>query len=998
MADPAHPSIHPNVFTIPAHRAFADALAAGLIRTFGDGPTGLARGTILVPRSRAVRAIQDAFVRLAGGGLLMPRLVPIGDPEIDETLGNALDPMGAAEPVPAAIDPLERTMRLANLVQQVRAAQGAPVEAGEALRLARDLGAALDQLHIEEIAPRDLIEAIPGDLQEHWQSSLDQLEIILSKWPAELQKIGRIDLAERRNILLNRVADRWRDNPPDHFVVAAGISTTAPAVAAVLRSVSRLENGMVVLSALDIDMPDEEWNALGPFEPDPQTGHRRRSIETHPQYALKLLLDRMGVARSEVRRWRWGGGHDAPAVRTRAISNAMAPAAFTGKWNALAPRERRLTGVRALECATSSEEAQVIALVLRETIEEPGRTAALVTPDRMLARRVSAHLRRWGIMADDSAGRPLSELPSGTLLLALAEAAAERFAPVPLLALLKHPLVRFGEGRAEWLSAVRRLDLLLRGPRPRPGLAAVTAHIADRLADAREGKRGQIAETLDWWKSVVAQLEPLEQAASRQGDIPSLVAAIRETASLLTDQAVWAGPNGRPAAEFVAQLEERGAHGPATVGMAELPEILRQLMAAIPVYPPQGGHPRIHIWGLLEARLQQTDLMVLGGLSEGVWPGLPSPDPWLAPKVRADLGLPGLEHRIGLAAHDLSAALGGQRVLVTRSRRDAGAPAVASRFWLRLEAMTGGMTRWPQLKAWAKAIDRPEVVRPAERPAPAPPVADRPRRISVTDVDRLKADPFALYAKAMLRLSSLDAVDSDPSPAWRGSAVHDVLEAWFKEDNCDPDKLVARAERLLDDHDAHPLMRAMWRPRLIAPIEWIAERVREDRAAGRTPIAAECDGVIDVPNIELKGKADRIDREADGNLAIVDYKTGQPPKTKAVEAGYAMQLGLLGMLADRGAFRGVEGISAAFEYWSLAKMGDSFGYVRTPFRKGADMTPDNFVAHAEATFREAADHWLTGEAPFTAKLHPEYAPYADYDQLMRLEEWYGRGGGEGDNG
>ncbi|QLC24255.1 double-strand break repair protein AddB [Parasphingopyxis algicola] len=988
-------AVHPSVYTIPPHRAFADALAAGLLKSHGKDPLGLARGIILVPTNRTTRAIQDAFVRRAETGLLLPRLVPIGDPEIAETLGSALDPMGEGADVPPAIPPLERTMRLATLVQQVRRRMDDPVDAGEAVRLARDLGTTLDQLLIEKADPNSLADSVEADLSHHWQVSLDQLAVILEQWPAELERLGRIDMAERRNRLLDHVAQRWKDAPPPGFVVAAGIASTSPAVAGVLRTVSRMAGGMVVLPALDITMPEAEWEALGPHEPDPETGFRTRSIETHPQFALKLLLDRMGVARAEVARWRWGGGRDSPAVRTRAIGNAMAPANYTGKWNDLPPRERRLSGMRGLELATPAEEAQVIAIAMREALEEPGRTAALVTPDRALARRVSAHLKRWGIEADDSAGRPLSEEPPGTLLFALAEAAAERFAPVPLLALLKHPLVRAGDGRGSWLAEVRRFDIAMRGPRPRPGLDAVTAHLGKLLADARDQAKPAFAATLRWWKDTAELLAPLERAAGRTKDLPGLVAALRKAATRLAGDAVWSGPDGREAARFVAECEAQAALGPADAGIADLAPLLTHLMADIAIRPPQGGHPRLFIWGVLEARLQQADLMILGGLNEGVWPNLPTPDPWLAPRLRAELGLPGLERRIGLAAHDFASALGGRQVLVTRARRDASAPAIASRFWLRLEAMTGGLTRAPRFKAWAQSIDRGREIAPTERPAPRPPLADRPRKISVTKVDRLKADPFAFYAQTMLKLSQLDPVDAEPSPAWRGSAVHQILEDWFREDRCDPDKLVARAETLLDASDAHPLMRALWRPRLIEPIRWMTERVRADIAAGRVPIASEVDGKTEISGVTLTGKADRIDRLDDGSLAIIDYKTGQPPSPAAVEAGFAMQLGLLGLLADRGAFDGVEGGAAVFEYWSLGKDGDGFGYVKQPFRKrgDAEITADNFVAHAASVFATAAEQWLIGDEPFTAKLHPEYAPYGEYDQLMRLQEWYGRGDG-----
>lgn len=985
----------PAVYTIPPHRAFADALAAGLIARFGDSPLGLARGIVLLPNNRAVRAVTDAFVRRAEKGLLLPRLVAIGDPELDERLGGLLDPADG-DPLPPAVDPLDRLMILARLVADARAATGDPAPAAEAVRLAAELARTLDQLLVEDKEPKRLARLIDPatepDLARHWQAALATLELVLERWPRELAARGRIDAADRRNRLLDRAARRWGQGVPAGFVVAAGITTSAPAVARLLRTIALAPEGMVVFPGLDLAMPADAWDMLGPHDPDPETGRRRRSIETHPQFHLKLLLDRMGVGRGEVRLWRRGGGHDAPAARTRAIGHAMTPAPLTGGWATLKPADRRLSGVRALELDSPAEEAQAIAIALREATETAGRTAALVTPDRDLARRVSAHLRRWAIEADDSAGRPLTATPAGGLLLALAEAAAERFAPVPLLALLKHPLVQAGDKRLDWLEGARRLDRALRGPRPAAGLAGITRHLGE--GDARE--RRVRAPASDWWTAAAALLAPLEAAFADAGAGPrALIAAIREAASALAGDAAWSGPDGRSAADLVAALESAADLGPARAGADDIHRILRQLMDGTAVRPPQGGHPRIFIWGLLEARLQQADLMILGGLNEGVWPAAPAPDPWLAPAMRAALGLPGLERRIGLASHDFACALGARQVLVTRARRDARAPAIASRLWLRLEAMTGGITRHPRLKGWARAIDRPagEPV-PAARPAPCPPVADRPRRIAVTRLDRLKADPFAFYADAMLGLSRLDAVDADPGPAWRGSAVHRVFDAWLKEDGCDPARLMPRARAMLDETAAHPVLRALWTPRLMEAVEWVGRTVAEGRAAGRVPIASEIFGEADVAGIALYGTADRIDRLADGGLAIVDYKTGQPPRTAQVAAGFAMQLGLLGLIAEKGGFKDVEGVPAAFEYWSLAAKAGDLGHVASPNSgRSATIAAEDFTTVAASVFTEAAGRWLTGEAPFTARLHPEYSPYADYDQLMRLDEWLGRDGG-----
>jgi ATP-dependent helicase/nuclease subunit B len=974
----------PAIFSIPPHRSFADALAAGLIAQYRGEPAGLARGIIFLPNNRATRALQDAFVRRARTGLLLPRLVPVGDPQLDERIGGMLDPLDHEDPIPPAIDPLQRLMLLARLI---RRHQG--TDAAEALRLAEDLARTLDQLLIEQVEPSRLaaFASDQPELSVHWQKSLDQLQLILADWPALLAERGQIDLADRRNRLLGSVARRWRERPPSGFVCAAGITTAAPAVAKLLKVVAQLRGGMVVVPALDQAMPDEEWRALGPHRPDEAGGRRRPSIETHPQFHLKLLLDRMGAARAEVQRWRWSGVlpiltdadrrlRRAPSVRSRAIANAMAPPEFTRKWQILPPRERRLTGVRALELADPAEEAQAIAIALRDALETPGRTAALVTPDRALARRVAAHLRRWEIEADDSAGRPLSQTPPGTFLLALAKAAAERFAPVPLLALLKHPLTMAGARRLDWLDGVRLLDLALRGPRPPAGLEGIGLHLATH------------PKTAGWWTVVAAILRPLESAFEAGNDLTGLVAALREASERLAGDALWTGPAGRAAGDLFTGIESAAPDGPDEVRPAELPVMLEQMMAAVAVRPPYGQHPRIFIWGLLEARLQHADLIILGGLNEGVWPPLPAPDPWLAPRLRAELGLPSLERRIGLSAHDFAVALGAPQVLVTRARRDARAPAIASRFWLRLEAMTGGMTRSPLHRAWARRLDRGAALKPAVRPSPSP--DKRPDHISVTEVDRLKADPYAFYARRILRLRSLDPVDADPTAAWRGSAVHKVLEQWMKEDDCAPDRLRPRAEALLAGAAAHPLMRALWQPRLIEAIDFIAAEVEKNAAAGRRPLEAEAEGTCSIGGVTLKGVADRIDRCADNSLAIVDYKTGQPPSAKAVREGYSLQLGLLGLIAEHGGFDGIEGAASCFEYWSLARKAGRLGYVASPVGGRSGLDADDFTTTAARNFIAAAARWLTGSEPFTAKLRPEYAPYDEYDQLMRLDEWYGR--------
>ena len=952
-----------NVYTIPSHRSFADALAAGLIARFGKDPLGLARGRILLPNNRAVRAVTDAFVRASGDGLLLPRLIPIGDPEIGERAGGTLEAINA-EPIPPAIEPGERLLKLASIIGGAGSAEG--------LRLAADLARTLDALLVEEIAPAGLRTAVEetSDLARHWEKSLEKLNLIYDAWPHLLAQQNLLDLAERRNRLLRALAEKWRCEPPAGFSVVAGITTAAPAVAALVSRIARMPDGMVVLPGLWLAdlFPKEEWGALGPDE-------KGRGEATHPQFHLKLLLDRMGISREEVRRWRWSGRAASPPARSRAVANAMAAPEHSHKWKDLRPSERRLGGIRLAELPDPAAEAQAIALALRESVERPGRTAALVTPDRQLAGRVSALLRRWGIEADDSAGKPLSQVAAGTLLLGIASAAAEELAPVPLLALLKHPLVGgVGDERSQWLEHVRGLDLALRGPRPPAGIAGLEARFSKK-------------DTTRGWSTVRERLAGLDGLLREPLPLSRFAMLIGEGATALAGDAAWRGPDGRMAAELLTELQESESAAQLTVTAEDAVPLLRQLLDERAVRPPYGGHPRVFIWGLLEARLQRADLLVLGGLNEGVWPALPAPDPWLPPKIRATLGMPTLEFRVGLAAHDFASALGAPEVLITRARRDSRSPTVASRFLLRLDAISGGLPRDRVLERMTRALDDPGAPHPADRPAPAPPADERPKEIWVTQVDRLKADPFAFYANAMLRLRELDPVDADHTARWKGEAVHKVFEEWLVHDECDPGKLRDRAERLLADEAIHPMLRALWSPRLLEAIDWIAELERKIQAEGRRPLQAEITGEAPLAGILVHGRADRIDRLPGGGLAIIDYKTGKPPSKKAIEAGFALQLGLLGLIGRQGGFEGVSGEPELFEYWSLMRDRGSFGKC---VRADKDMVEGEFLDRAYRSFVEAAEKWLTGTEPFTAKLNPAHAPYGDYDQLMRLEEWYGR--------
>lgn len=974
-----------NIYSIAAHRGFADALVAGLVPRYAEPGFGLARLTLLLPSTRAARTLSEAFVRHSGAtGLLLPRMVTVGDLDLDEALGPLFDSLGAGAAIPPAADPMRRWLRLAQIIRHVR---GADAPRGAALlRLAFETGRVMDRLLAEDIAPGDLLgEAVTGlvgDLSEHWVRNLRLFAQVQAHWQAELEERGERDAATRRNLLFREAARRMRENPPATPYVAAGVTSAAPALAQLLRTVAELPQGAVILPDFDLTMADHVWDELGSAgAPDAETPFERGDAVTHPQYHLKLLLNRMGVERGEVRPWHRAGLAKAPPERSHAIASLFLPPEASKEWAVLPAKKRALAGVRLVEAANPEEEAQAIALLVREALDQPERRVAVVTPDRGLAARVVQHLRRWHIEADDSAGKPLPQTAAGRVLLLLAEVAAERAAPVPLMALLTHPLAAAGDGRAAWLRSARALERELRGPRKSPGLEPLRP-IAEKAAGA------------EWWQTAEAILAPLlaQQGGTGLAEWLDLLAAVGEA---LCGEGLWAREDGRALAAFVEELRLHAREVPVSLEPDELVAALREAMDRVAVRPPYGGHPRVAIYGLLEARMTRADLVICGGLNEGTWPPVPATDPLLAPGVLRALGVPGADFRIGLAAHDLAGALGAPDVVLTRARRDVSGPAIPSRFLLRVRALLGekesDAATDNALIALAREIDSGPLAAPYPRPAPLPSAEQRRRAdVSVTALDRLRSDPYQYYASRILALPELELLDADPGPAWQGTLAHAILEDWHKGKGTLDDL----ARQHLEEMSAHPLLRALWRPRLVKALEWVEATILD--RADRTPEKFEEWGEMRVRGVKVFGKADRIDRLTDGTLAIIDYKTGKPPTGAQVQAGYALQLGTLGLIAAAGGFKGLAGTPEAFEYWSLGKNKESdtgFGYIESPLltgRKKSGIPPEDFLPEAQRFLDEALDRWILGEAPFTARLNPDAPGYDTYDQLMRLMEWQGR--------
>jgi len=996
----------PALYTIAAHRGFADALVAGLVPRYREGDLGLARLTLLVPSSRAARTISEAFIRHAGAaglqGLLMPRMVTVGDLDLDEALGNLLDPLGASD-IPPAVDPGRRWLELAALIAQDMAEAGdTPLPGRARLHLAREMARTMDRLLVEEKTPDDLLgDAVLdrlGNLSEHWQRAIRLFARVQARWVARLAEAGEVDAATRRNLLFDRAAKRWRATPPATPIVAAGVTSASPALARLLRVIADLPNGAVILPDVDLQMSDAAWDELGRAGAASEPGgdiFTARDALTHPQYHLKLLLGRMGVAREEVRPWHRSGIGAAEPARARAISALFLPPEASRSWVDLPADQRRLKGVRLMTSANIEEEAQAIALMVREALEQPEKRVAVVTADRGLARRVVQHLARWHIAADDSAGRPLALTAAGRFIGLLAEIMADGISPQALIGALAHPLVCAGDAEARrlWLRSLRAFDRALRGPAPPAGFAPLR-HIAAE------------AKVAAWWDEVEALLTPLLRADGEYplADALDVLASVAES---LAGESVWAREDGRALGTMIEALRMEARACDTRIDPRDVAGVLRDCMDEIAVRPPYGSHPRVAIYGLLEARMARADLVICAGLNEGSWPGTPAVDALLAPDILRALGVPGAEFRIGLAAHDLAGCLGAPEVVLSRALRDAEGPTLPSRFLLRVEALLGEDLakdhREATIPALAQRIDRlRSVTADYPRPAPDPAPAQRQVPISATALDRLLGDPYQFYAKAILGLSKLDPLGADPfsDPALRGTLMHAILDRWHRARaaGVGPVPLVPFAEQALAEEQVHPLFRALWQPRLIAALETFEALIAEHEAQGRVTLATEISGAMDVAGVQVHGRADRIDRLPDGSLAIIDYKTGRPPSAKQVEKGFALQLGLLGLIARDGQFADkqsgqfVKGEAAGFEYWSFGrKKGEErFGYIDVPMKtagKKKGVEPHDFLPHHETKLREAIARFILGTEPFTARENPDYKGYNDYDQLMRLEEW-----------
>lgn len=1023
------------VFSIAPHLPFLPTLAKALcdgdlVEGFHthDGYLHLSRATIFVPTRRAARELRSAFLDVTGGhAAILPQIKALGDHDEDDA---ALQ-LGSAnfDKVPPAIDGLARQIILAGLVekwtqnvtQQLRDLYDnepliTPVSSADAFWLARDLGTLLDQLHTENITQAQIMEAAQVEASQWWEITRAFLEIIFTNWPDYLNENKCVDEAIRRNAMLDAEGARLAALDNDDPVIIAGSTGSVPATTRLMKVVAKLKNGVIVLPGYDLGMPGDVGAALD--RPDDIA-----SAIGHPQFGMRKLLGALGVDASLIESPRLVEPTPQQVARAHWVSEAMRPSQTTDAWKeskgSITPDA--FENVAIVHAENEHSEAMTIACAMREAIMDDAKSVALVTPDRNLARRVSVILERYGITADDSGGTPFSNTAQGRFC-ALVFDLCQGYADVAsLLALIKHPLFALDIDGHDLKDACFWLELLaLRDCHGRVELSRLGEIVADAILrkPPKDRYRQKIFQACDEAALAGAQaladrmtaaFAPLTQIQSSTGGTPlsslveasiTVLEALANIDARADDAGLYDVENGEALRGFLGKLLRSASGLP--VAPSQWGDVWRALTSTLAIKPDYGGHPRASIWGALEARLQHVDMVILGGLNEGVWPPQTVNDAFLTRGMKNQIGMEPPERRVGLAAHDFQMAMALPQVLITRSKREEAKPAVASRWIQRLETLAGvdGKAKLhANGKAYvdlARSASQPNVQIPVKRPNPQPPLDVRPTYFSVTEIETLIRDPYAVYAKKVLGLAPLEPVMAEPDMADRGSLIHSVMEDFIthRVDFTAPDAL--ETMRAL----AHARFEAAGLPDDIALIWWLRieaaftgirdfeiDRLGDIKQAyaelKATPVAIGDTGV------RLGGRADRIDVRRDGFIDIIDYKTGSAPSGKQVRKHLAPQLTLEGAMAMRG----------AFEDLGTYKPGN-YLYVKLDSRGKVVSTRVVDEAKDEVDATTLADvAWEKLTKLVTAFANPKHGYQSlrrpetgksfgqDYDHLARVAEW-----------
>ena len=972
------------IATIPSSLPFADTLATTILGRYGENPILLTQILLLLPNRRSCRTVQEAFLRKSkNNALLLPNIQPIGDVD-EESLSFTMFLESETPVIPQAISPLEQQYILTKLIQHW-SKHNSEIKLNTSLdysfKMAKELSSLLQEFEKENIPIEQLNHLVPEEYAKHWQSILSFLNIIIEFWPSILEERNCISHTKHRNDTIEKLCKYWQKNPPNFPIIAAGTTGSIPIVRELLSTINMFEEGWVLLPGLDLTMNSKDWEYIDP---------------PHPQYGLKKLLESLNIERNSVSLWADIPNDLQETAKknplTPFLSEVMRPAPTSNEWVKLQKKNQdnhrlktSLANLSRIDAKHQHEEAMIIAMHMRMAIEDTDKTAMLVTPDRNLARRVKANLQKWNITIDDSAGIPLSSTKEAIFLRLLIDCIKENYAPVSFLSLLKHPLSRFGYTKETLDTEISNLErLVFRNDIFFDGIDSIY----------------QNAPNKEFIHNIKICLEPLEKLIKTPvasfHDILQLhiktAENIASTDSLPGKDRLWSTHEGETLIntfkEWLLASLQLGE-----IAAKEYPHFFVTLLNQTTFRPRHNTHPRLHIFSPMEARLQHTDITILGSLNEGTWPETHAIDPWLSRAMREKLGLPPQEQKIGLMAHDFIQLCHADEVILTRSNKVDGKPTLPSRWLLRLDAVLKALKlnqyiipKYPW-QEWAEALstvnmDSCNISRESnvENDLALPPIEARPRQFSITHIESLMRDPYSIYAAKILDLKPLQTIDQDPTLADFGQFIHESLEEYNNHyQNIPTNKrleiLLSIGEKNLTSVKEHPAIFAFWWPRFERVAKWFVEYDTKRRDNLNISIHAEKQGHYEIPstrgNIEIIGRADRLEIDRKNNLYLIDYKTASAPTTKDVRLGISPQLALQALLFEK------EGTISELSYWKLSGGKNPVEIVTIP-------EPSLRVEQAKEGLIKLFMHFDDPTTSYLSEPNPQQKPrFNDYRHLAR---------------
>ena len=961
-----------SVFACPPGLNFADAIADGLRERMRDHPRELMGRVVIYANAARMRdKILQRFQSGTAGFVPKIRLIT----DIPSDFG--------AQPDISPKNTLQRRLELRQMVSRLVEQEPGLAPLSAVPDLSDSLFSLIEEMADEGVTHSDIAALDVTDESGHWERAQRFLSIVTNfVGPGSRENIGAAEWFRNGAIAL---VDQWKSEPPKYPVLIVGSTGSRGTTAMLMRAAAQTENCALVLPGFDQHMPANVWNRLALDEP----------TEDHPQFRFAQFLADLNMQAGEVLEWA-NGTTQAQRNRNAVISLSLRPAPVTNHWitesQKLVGLPSAMSGVSILEAPDARKEALAIAIAMREGLEI-GKSTALITPDPELTRMVTVALRRWNIVPDSSMGQPFGQSPPGRLMRQIMRLGSETPETEAVLALLKHPLVHSGAERGEHLTHTRLLELWLRKnrvPFVEPHLVEAWLKTLDESAFSRCWS--------DWLKASV-----LSGALSGRANLVSLCKRHFELAEDLCAGSVKGAPSaelwneraGQVLAEFHSEITQAAPHGGKMV-LAEYLALFENLMKGREVRATINSHPQVMIWGTLEARVQTVDRVILGGLNEGIWPETNSADPWLNRSLRREAGLLVPDRKIGLSAHDYQIAVAAPEVILSRSFRTADAETVPSRWINRLCNLLSGMSGegkeiWDEMRGrgsvWVELANRVETPastdQPELRPAPIVPPFARSRRLSVTDVTRVAQDPYALYARQVLRLEPVPPLHAAPDARTKGIAIHEIADRGLKAFNPhgafeeEKARFLKQVEDVLSETTPWPETRALWESQIRAILSDLLTQEAERRLLGDIALTeSKATLMLQDGKTQLVCKADRIDRTPEGEAILYDYKTGQLPPRSSVGV-QEMQLLLEALIVEQGGFEEL----GPTKVRALAYLAIKRGLESTE----VDLTPDQMSKVADELEQFTRAYFDTDYGHVSRRYPNSYD--GDFDHLARHGEW-----------